>query len=227
VSSGRNANGGPDRDAAGGFGGAASRRLWRRRRGGVAAAVVHRGGRRLRRARDSRRVWGFASDAAGDRVRNPADHRHRGGSGEGQCDREEGGRQAGTGPCVSGYWATPLKKEPGSISTETKQAFVAEGGDAAVKVKGVSSVIANVGINNEWKYFASTEGSYIEQETSRSRHRSTCRQGRRRCQDRAATSAVSKTGGWEGGEESEMLESAERIANEAVEMTTAKPIGMG
>jgi TldD protein len=38
---------------------------------------------------------------------------------------------------------------------------------------------------------------------------------------------VPKTGGWEVAEESEMLENAERIANEAVEMTTAKPIGMG
>src|SRR5207245_4338959 len=38
---------------------------------------------------------------------------------------------------------------------------------------------------------------------------------------------VPKTGGWETAEESEMLESAERIAAEAVEMTTAKPIGLG
>ena len=36
-----------------------------------------------------------------------------------------------------------------------------------------------------------------------------------------------KTGGWEVAEESEMIESAERIAAEAVEMTTAKPLGMG
>jgi len=38
---------------------------------------------------------------------------------------------------------------------------------------------------------------------------------------------VPKTGGWETAEESEMAESAERIAAEAVEMTTAKPLGMG
>ena len=38
---------------------------------------------------------------------------------------------------------------------------------------------------------------------------------------------VPKTGGWEVAEEADMLESAERIAAEAVEMTTAKPIGMG
>ena len=38
---------------------------------------------------------------------------------------------------------------------------------------------------------------------------------------------VPKTGGWEVAEESEMTESAERIAAEAVEMTTAKPLGMG
>jgi TldD protein len=99
--------------------------------------------------------------------------------------------------------------------------------DAAVKVKGVSSVTANVGITNEWKYFASTEGSYIEQETFEitPSFNVSAKVG-----DVTKTRnfvGVSKTGGWEVAEESEMLENAERIANEAVEMTTAKPIGMG
>jgi TldD protein len=130
-------------------------------------------------------------------------------------------------PAYTEYWATPLKKEPGSISTEDKQAFVQRVVDAAVKVKGVSSVTANVGITNEWKYFASTEGSYIEQETFEitPSFNVSAKVG-----DVTKTRnfvGVSKTGGWEVAEESEMLENAERIANEAVEMTTAKPIGMG
>jgi TldD protein len=130
-------------------------------------------------------------------------------------------------PAYTEYWATPLEKEPGSISTEDKQAFVQKIVDTAVKVKGVSSVTANVGITNEWKYFASTEGSYIEQETFEitPSFNVSAKVG-----DVTKTRnfvGVSKTGGWEVAEESEMLENAERIANEAVEMTTAKPIGMG
>src|SRR4029078_4437161 len=38
---------------------------------------------------------------------------------------------------------------------------------------------------------------------------------------------VPKTGGWEVAEASEMVESAGPIAAKAVEMTTAKPLGMG
>ena len=37
--------------------------------------------------------------------------------------------------------------------------------DLAAANKGVSSVTASVGVTNEWRYFASSEGSYIEQET--------------------------------------------------------------
>ena len=36
--------------------------------------------------------------------------------------------------------------------------------DAAIKHKDVVSVTANVSFSTEWSYFASTEGSYIEQE---------------------------------------------------------------
>src|SRR4029450_6727967 len=38
---------------------------------------------------------------------------------------------------------------------------------------------------------------------------------------------VPKTAGWEVAEEAELVDRAERIAGEAVEMTTAKPVGMG
>jgi TldD protein len=40
-------------------------------------------------------------------------------------------------------------------------------------------------------------------------------------------SAVPKGGGWEVAEEAKMLENAERIAEEAVEFTTARPVDMG
>src|SRR4029079_19387382 len=122
------------------------------------------------------------------------------------------------------YWSTPLRKEPGTVPQEEKQAFVQKVVDAALKVQGVTSVNASVGINNEWKYFASSEGSYIEQETFEitPTFNVSAKVG-----DVVKTRnfvGVPKTGGWEVAEESEMLENAERIASEAVEMTSAKPV---
>src|SRR5262249_56496040 len=118
-------------------------------------------------------------------------------------------------------------KDPGTVAQEEKQAFVQKIVDTASKIKGVSSVTASVQINNEWKYFASTEGSYIEQETWET---SPTFNVSARVGDVVKTRnfvGVPRTGGWEVAEEAEMLESAARVAEEAVEMTTAQPIGMG
>jgi TldD protein len=130
-------------------------------------------------------------------------------------------------PAYTEYWSSPLKKEPGSVSQEEKQAFVQKVVDTALKVQGVTTVNASVGVNNEWKYFASSEGSYIEQETFEitPTFNVSAKVG-----DVVKTRnfvGVPKTGGWEVAEEAELLENAERIASEAVEMTSAKPIGMG
>src|SRR6476660_4143452 len=227
VSSGVNASGGPDRDAAGGFGGGG------RGFGGGGRGGGGRGGRGNRGAAGfgvrviHSGVWGFASspivsESEIKRITGIAAEVAKASAVAKRLDVK-----LAPVPAYTEYWATPLKKEPGSIATEDKQAFVQKIVDAAVKVKGVSSVTANVGITNEWKYFASTEGSYIEQETFEitPSFNVSAKVG-----DVTKTRnfvGVSKTGGWEVAEESEMLENAERIANEAVEMTTAKPIGMG
>ena len=131
-------------------------------------------------------------------------------------------------PAYTEYWASPLKKDPARISQEEKQAFVQKVVDAALQEQGRHAASTRrCGINNEWKYFASSEGSYIEQETFEitPSFNVSAKVG-----DVVKTRnfvGVPKTGGWEVAEEAEMLESAERIAAEAVEMTTAKPIGMG
>ncbi len=227
VSSGVNASGGPDRDAAGGFGGGG------RGFGGGGRGGGGRGGRGNRGAAGfgvrviHSGVWGFASSPI---VSESEIKRITGIAAEvakASAVAKKVDVKLAPVPAYTEYWATPLKKEPGSISTEDKQAFVQKIVDTAVKVKGVSSVTANVGITNEWKYFASTEGSYIEQETFEitPSFNVSAKVG-----DITKTRnfvGVSKTGGWEVAEESEMLENAERIANEAVEMTSAKPIGMG
>src|SRR5262249_42752082 len=125
------------------------------------------------------------------------------------------------------YWATPMRKDPTMVPQEEKQAFVQKVVDTAVKNTGVASVTASVGITNEWKYFASSEGSYIEQETFEITPQFSVSAKVGEVTNTRALVGVPKTGGWEVAEEAEMLESADRIASEAVEMTAAKPLGMG
>ena len=113
------------------------------------------------------------------------------------------------------------------MSQEEKQAYVQKVVDLVVKTKEVTNVNASVQLEHEWKYFASSEGSYIEQETWTTTPQFTVT-ARKDGETRSRTfTGVPMTGGWEVAEASEMVESAERIAAEAVEFCTAKPIDMG
>jgi TldD protein len=229
VNSGVNANGGPDRNpdaGGGGFGGGGRGGRGggggggRRAGGGRGAAgfgvrVIHSG------------VWGFASspivtEAEITRITRIATEVAKASAIAKKVDVKLAPVQA-----YQQYWSCPVTKDPTTVSTEEKQAFVQKVVDTAAKVKGVSTVTANVGINNEWKYFASSEGSYIEQETFEITPSFNVSAKVGDVVKTRSFVGVPKTGGWEVAEESEMLENAERIANEAVEMTTAKPVGMG
>jgi len=229
VSTPVNANGSNDRAAgdAGGFGGFGGGRGGRggggggRRAGGRPGAagfgvrVIHSG------------VWGFASSpiVSEDEIR-----RITGIAAEiakASAIAKKVDVKLASVPAYTEYWSSPLKKDPTTVPQDEKQQLVQKVVDAALKVQGVTSVNASVGITNEWKYFASSEGSYIEQETFEitPSFNVSARVG-----DVTKTRAfvgVPRTGGWEVAEEAAMLESAEQIASEAVEMTSAKPVGMG
>jgi TldD protein len=130
-------------------------------------------------------------------------------------------------PAYKEYWATALKKDPRSLSQEDKQALVQKVVDIAVKTKEVINVNASVQVEQEWKYFASSEGSYIEQEVVTTTPTFTVT-ARKDGQTRSRTfTGIAMTGGWEVAEAAEMAENAERIAAEAVEFCTAKPVEMG
>jgi TldD protein len=130
-------------------------------------------------------------------------------------------------PAYTEYWTTGFKKDPRTIAQDEKQAYVQKVVDAVVKTKEVTNVNASVQLEHEWKYFASSEGSYIEQEIFTTTPTFTVT-ARKDGQTRSRTfSGIAMTGGWEVAEASKMLESAERIAAEAVEFCTAKPVEMG
>jgi len=130
-------------------------------------------------------------------------------------------------PAYTEYWATPMTKDPAKVSQEEKQALVQKVVDIAVKNKDVLTVNASVQLEAEWKYFASSEGSYIEQEvftTTPSFNVTARKDGETRSRN---FTGVPGTGGWEIAEAAGMVENAERIAAEAVEYCTAKPVEMG
>jgi len=122
-------------------------------------------------------------------------------------------------------YVTPMVKPPQSVAQSDKQAWAQAIVDRARGVAGVTAVNASVTHGYEWRYFASTEGSYIEQEiyTTNPSLSVTARVG-----DVTRTRnypGVAGTGGWELAEESDLVASAERVAHEAVEFCTAKPLG--
>jgi TldD protein len=98
--------------------------------------------------------------------------------------------------------------------------------DTALANKDVLTVNANGAAAHEWKYFASSEGSYIEQEIYTTSPSSRSRRARRRdplahLQRRPAHRRLGDRRGVRDARE------RERIAAEAVEYCTAKPIDMG
>ncbi len=123
------------------------------------------------------------------------------------------------------HYITPMIKHPDSVSQDDKQAWAQAIADKAAAVKGVTAVTVSCNHAYEWRYFASSEGSYIEQElfTTTPSLSVTAKVG-----DNTRTRqypAVQGTGGWEFAETSKLLAHAEEAANDAVEMCTAKPLG--
>ena len=227
VNSGVNASGGSDRaDDGGGFGGGRGGRGGAGRGGGARAGgrpgaagfgvrVIHSG------------VWGFASSplVTEDEIRRIT--RIAADVAKASAIAKKVDVKLAPVPAYTEYWSSPIRKDPTSVPPEEKQAFVQRVVDAVVKNRAVSRVTASVGVGNEWRYFASTEGSYIEQETFEITPTFSVSAKVGDVTKTRNFVGVPKTGGWEVAEESEMIESAERIAAEAVEMTTARPIGLG
>jgi TldD protein len=198
-----------------GFGGGGDGAARNRGAAGFGVRVIHSG------------VWGFASSpiVTEDEIRRIA--RMATEVGKASAIAKTADVKLAPVPAYIEYWATPIKKDPANVPLEERQSLVQKVVDLVVKAKDVTSVNASVQLEHEWKYFASTEGSYIEQETWTTTPQFTVT-ARKDGETRSRTfTGVPMTGGWEVAEAAEMVENAERIAAEAVEFCTAKPIDMG
>ncbi|MEO7520723.1 MAG: TldD/PmbA family protein, partial [Gemmatimonas sp.] len=128
-------------------------------------------------------------------------------------------------PAYVANYVTPMVKHPTSVSVTDKQKWAQAIVDKASAVKGVTSVNVSATHGYEWRYFASSEGSYIEQElfTTSPTMSVTAKVGETtRTRNYPGVAAC---GGWEVAENSDLLVAAERVANDAVEFCTAKPLG--
>lgn len=68
---------------------------------------------------------------------------------------------------VTAFWRTPIKKDPFSVPLSDKIAFLLRINGEAMKVKGVTFCSSSAAFVNENKFFASTDGSFIEQDLYR------------------------------------------------------------
>ena len=214
---GRGGRGGGGRGGGGfgGFGGGGEPTVRDRGAAGFGVRVIHSG------------VWGFASSpiVTEDEIQRIAVMATEVAKASAIAKRAD--VKLAPVPAYQEYWATPIKKDPAAVSQEEKQALVQKVVDLVSKTKEVASVNASVQLEHEWKYFASSEGSYIEQETWTTTPQFTVT-ARKEGETRTRIfTGVPMTGGWEVAEASEMIENAERIAAEAVEFCTARPVEMG
>jgi TldD protein len=123
------------------------------------------------------------------------------------------------------HFITPMVKPPTSVSEDDKNAWAQAIVDKARTVQGVTAVNVSCNHSYEWRYFASSEGSYIEQEliVTTPQMSVTAKVG-----DITRTRnypGVPGSGGWEFAERTDFLQNAEKVATDAVEMCTAKPLG--
>src|SRR6266511_6490874 len=66
-------------------------------------------------------------------------------------------------PKVVARWRSAFEKEPFDVSMDDKIQFLLKLNETAMKTKGVSFVNSSVSFQNEQKFYASTDGSRIEQ----------------------------------------------------------------
>lgn len=64
-------------------------------------------------------------------------------------------------------WSTPIRRNPFDVSLQEKIALLLRINEEALKVKGVTFCTSSMASVNEHKFFASTDGSYIEQDLHR------------------------------------------------------------
>jgi TldD protein len=132
-------------------------------------------------------------------------------------------------PKVVATWKSEFKKDPFEVPVDDKIQFLLKLNQTAMKTKGVSFVNSGVSFQNEQKFYASTDGSSIEQYLIRTQPFVTVTAVNRSAGDFQTRSSLAgpKTIGYEYLEEYPWQKEASQAAEEAVTKLTAKPVEPG
>ena len=132
-------------------------------------------------------------------------------------------------PKAEASWKGSFKRDPFEVSIDDKIQFLLKINQTAMKVKGVSFVESALFFQNEQKFFASTEGSRLEQYIIRCApsFNVTAVDAARGDYQQRASLAGPKSIGYEYLEGYPWLQEAEQAGNEAVEKLKAKLVEPG
>jgi len=125
------------------------------------------------------------------------------------------------------YWATTVKQKPDDVSLDEKIAFLMKINEAALKVPNIIRVQSSMAFDYEWKYLATSEGSYIEQEIYRTLPGLTVTALKDGKSKQRTFSVAPRSAGYEVVLGAKMQENVEQTCAEAVEHCTAPPVGVG
>ena len=132
-------------------------------------------------------------------------------------------------PKVSAKWKSAFTQDPFDVGAETKIDFLLKLNGAAMKAKGASFASSSLSFQNEQKYYASTDGSRIEQYIIRTHPQFTVTAVDRAAGDFQTRSSLPgpKCIGYEYISKHDWLAEAAQAGEEAVAKLKAKPVTPG
>jgi TldD protein len=132
-------------------------------------------------------------------------------------------------PRIEGNWTSAFEKDPFDVSIDDKIQFLLKLNETAMKTKGVSFVNSAVSFQNEQKFYASTDGSHIEQYLIRSHPSFTVTAVNRSAGDFQTRSSLAgpKGIGYEYLEKYPWLKEAGQAGEEVAAKLDARPVAPG
>ena len=130
-------------------------------------------------------------------------------------------------PAYQDHWQTPIQKDPFKIPREKKVELLLEINRRLLKHKDIVRATSFMSFAHESKYFASSEGSYIEQDIYRADTDYTVVAFRNGKVKTRTFSVPPLNMGYEYIEKAPLLENIDRTAEEAIEHALAPPCPEG
>jgi TldD protein len=129
-------------------------------------------------------------------------------------------------PAYDEFWQVPIEKDPWQVPLEEKVEHLRTVTGTMQKNSSVLFAVATMSFEHEWKYLATSEGSFIEQvfHFTNATAEATARTGQ---QVKTRSYEKLAAAGYEFLLTADLPGNAERVAAEAVEHSTAKPVERG